>query len=323
MARVLSGVRPTGQLHLGNYCGAIRQFVDLQDEHELFIFIASYHALTTHSDPVALRESIQQVAIDYIAFGLDPAKVCLYRQHDVPQVTELAWLLACVCPMHLSDKGVTYKDFQAKGLAANAGIYNYPILQAADILAVDPDLVPVGRDQVQNVEICRDLAGRFNHIYKDQVFKLPAYRLSEGAAVLPGTDGQKMSKSYDNIIDPFMAEKPLRKRINKIKTDSTPVEDVKDPDGCPVYQIFRAIAGVDDPRTAELAALYRAGGMGYGQAKQQLFELIMDHFGPARARREALMADPSQVEAVLQAGAERAGALAGATLARARSACGL
>ncbi|MDA3962831.1 MAG: tryptophan--tRNA ligase [Planctomycetota bacterium] len=322
MKRVLSGVRPTGQLHLGNYCGAIRQFVDLQHSHELFIFIASYHALTTHSDPEALRASIRQVAIDYIAFGLDPAKVALYRQQDLPQVTELAWLLACQCPMYLSDKGVTYKDFQAKGLTANVGIYNYPILQAADILITDADLVPVGKDQVQNVEICRDLAGRFNHHY-GQVFKLPEYRLADGAQVLPGIDGQKMSKSYDNIIDPFMDEKPLRKRLNKIKTDSTPMEDTKDPDACPVYQIFRAIAGVEDERTVQLATDYRAGGLGYGDAKKRLFELILDHFGPARARRAELMADPEQVEAILRDGAERAREVGTATVNRARAACGL
>lgn len=322
MPRVLSGVRPTGQLHLGNYCGAIRQFLDLQHDHELYIFIASYHALTTHSDPAALRAAVHQVAVDHLAFGLDPARVTLYRQHDVPEVTELAWLLACQCPMYLSDKGVTYKDFQAKGLTANAGIYNYPILQAADILSVDADLVPVGRDQVQNVEICRDLAGRFNHHY-GEVFQLPAHRLAEGGEVLPGIDGQKMSKSYDNIIDPFMPEKPLRKRINKIVTDSTPVAEPKDPEACPVFRIHRAIAGAADARTRALADDYRAGGLGYGDAKRRLFELILDHFGPARARRAELLADPAQVEDVLRAGAERARARAAATVARARTACGL
>lgn len=323
MTRVLSGVRPTGQLHLGNYCGAIRQFLDLQAEHELFIFVASYHALTTHHDPAALRQHIRQVVIDYLAFGLDPERTTIYCQHHLPQVTELAWLLGCVCPLHLADKGVTFKDFKEKGLPANLGIYSYPILQAADILIVDADLVPVGRDQVQNVEICRDLAGKFNHLAGEPVLAMPDYRLSEDAQVLPGIDGQKMSKSYDNTIDPFMAEKPLRKRLMKIETDSTPLEEAKDPDRCPVFQIFRAIAGADDARTVDLASRYRAGGLGYGHAKQELFELILDHFGPARQRREAIMADPTYVDEVLRRGAERARAIGTAVVDRARRAAGL
>ena len=210
MKRILSGARATGQLHLGNYCGMIRQLIELQQDHELFIFVASYHALTTHHDAAALQASCRQVAIDYLAFGIDPERASIYQQHHLPEVTELQWLLACVCPLHLSDKGVTYKDMKEKDLKPNFGVYGYPVLQAADILIVDADIVPVGRDQIQNIEICRDLAGRFNHIFgnEDQkVFKLPEYRVPEHAAVLPGTDGQKMSKSYNNIIDPFMAEK--------------------------------------------------------------------------------------------------------------------
>lgn len=323
MPRILSGLRPTGQLHLGNYCGAIRQFLDLQGSNELFIFVASYHALTTHHDAAALRAAIRQVAIDHVAFGLDVDRVRLYLQHDVPEVTELAWMLACICPQHLADKGVTYKDFQAKGLAANVGIYNYPILQAADILGVDAEVVPVGRDQVQNVEICRDLAGMFNHAFGAEVFKLPAYRLSEVAEVLPGIDGQKMSKSYDNTIDPFADEKPLRKRVMSIKTDSASVEAVKDPEACPVFRIFRAIAGREDARTVDLAATYRAGGLGYGTAKQALFDLILDHFGPARKRRAELLRDPGAIDAVLARGAAAAREAVGAVLGRARKACGL
>lgn len=321
--RVLSGVRPTGQLHLGNYCGAIRQFVELQREHELFIFVASYHALTTHKDPAALRSSVRQAAIDYVAFGLDPERVALYRQQDVPQVTELCWLLACVCPLHLADKGVTHKDFLAKGQSSNLGIYSYPVLQAADILAVDAELVPVGRDQVQNVEICRDLAGSFNAAFGAEAFKLPQYRLSPEAAVLPGIDGQKMSKSYDNTIDPFEDEKTLRKRIMRIVTDGTPMGQPMDSSRCPVFQIFRAIAGAEDERTTHLAEQYASGAIGYGHAKQALFELILDHFGPARARRAALLADPATIDAILARGAARAGAAADAVLTRARSACGL
>ncbi|MCC6581744.1 MAG: tryptophan--tRNA ligase, partial [Phycisphaeraceae bacterium] len=269
MKRVLSGIQPSGQLHLGNYAGAIRQFVDMQKDHEMFIFVASYHALTTMRDANELRTNIRQVVTDYIAFGLDPARTHIYLQQDVPQVTELCWLLSCVCPKHLMDKATSYKDKVARGLTANVGLYTYPILQAADILSVDPDYVPVGEDQRQHVEITRDLAEAFNRAYGD-VFKIPDILVRQGAGVVPGIDGQKMSKSYDNAIDPFMEEKPLRKRIMKVVTDSTPVEAVKNPDTCVVYQIFSALAGPEDARTKELRRRYEAGGMGYGDAKQAL-----------------------------------------------------
>ncbi|MBA3685677.1 MAG: tryptophan--tRNA ligase, partial [Planctomycetes bacterium] len=280
MKRVLSGIQPSGQLHLGNYAGAIKQFVDLQRDHELYIFVASYHALTTVRDPAALRAATRQVVVDYVAFGLDPARVHLYRQQDVPEVTELAWMLSCACPTHLMDKAVSYKDKLAKGFSANVGLYTYPVLQAADILYVDADLVPVGKDQVQHLEIARDIAQRFNHEFQSEIFKLPAYRLAPDAEVLPGTDGEKMSKSYGNTIDPFLEEKALRKVVMSIKTDSTPMEAAKDPETCAVYRIHRAIAGKDTQRTVDLAARYRAGGMGYGHAKQALFELLLEHFGP-------------------------------------------
>lgn len=322
MRRVLSGIQPSGQLHLGNYAGAIRQFVDMQHTHEMYIFVASYHALTSGRDAKALREQTRQVIIDYIAFGLDPQKVRLYRQQDVPEVTELAWLLACVSPKHLMDKATSYKDKVARGLPASIGLYTYPILQAADILSVDADVVPVGEDQVQHCEITRDLAQKFNHYY-GPVFKLPNYQIREGAGVLPGIDGRKMAKSYDNSLDPFMAEKPLRKRVMKITTDSTPQDAPKDPEACNVFQIFRGVVGGDDPRTVEMAKRYLAGGFGYGEAKQMLFELILDHFGPARARRKELMNDPAHVDEVLRQGAEVARTLVGQVVARAREAVGL
>ena len=322
MKRVLSGIQPSGQLHLGNYAGAIRQFVDMQQTHEMFIFVASYHALTASRDADALRASIRQVVIDHIAFGLDPKKTNLYLQHDVPQVTELAWLLACVCPKHMMDKATSYKDKVANGLPASVGLYSYPILQAADILSVDADLVPVGADQVQHIEITRDLAQSFNRHY-GEVFTLPQCLLSADAGVLPGVDGRKMSKSYDNTIDPFMAEKPLRKRSMKIKTDSTPQEAAKDPDRCTVFQLFRALAGRDDPRTTELAGCYRAGGTGYGEAKQALFELVLDHFGEARRRRIELLADPGYIEQVLRQGAAAAQEKVAQVTQRAREAAGL
>ncbi len=321
-SRILSGIQPSGQLHLGNYAGAIRQFIELQHEYEMYIFVASYHALTSSRDPEALRQSSRQVVIDYLAFGLDPKKVNIYLQQDVPGVTELAWLLSCVCPKHLMDKATSYKYKVAKGLNATVGLYTYPILQAADILSVNADMVPIGEDQVQHMEITRDLAQKFNHIY-GEVFKLPSYRLQEGAGVVPGIDGRKMSKSYGNTIDPFLPEKKLRKTIMKIVTDSTSVEDSKDPAACTVYQIFSAIAGSQDPRTTALAERYRAGGMGYGQAKQDLFELILEHFADARERREGLMADPGYVDQVLRDGAAAAGKQVAQMVQRAREAVGL
>jgi len=324
--RVLSGLQPSGQLHLGNYAGAIKQFVQLQDTHEMFVFVAAYHALTSSRDPAQLRTNIRQVVVDYIAFGLDPEKTNIYLQQDVPAVTELCWLLACVCPKHLMDKATSYKDKTAKGLPASIGLYTYPILQAADILSVDPDLVPVGEDQRQHIEITRDLASKYNHYYgteDEPVFKLPAAMIKEEAGVLPGVDGQKMSKSYGNTIDPFMDEKPLHKRIMKIVTDSKGVDDVKDPATCTVFQIFAGLAGKDDARTADLAERYRKPGMGYGHAKQALFELVLDEFAEARAKRAELIADPGYIDGVLKAGAEAANAQVSGVVKRAREAAGL
>jgi len=327
MPRVLSGIQPSGQLHLGNYAGAIRQFLDLQNAgNEMFVFVASYHALTSTRDPAVLRANVHQIVVDYLAFGLDPAKTAIYVQQDVPEVTELAWLLACICPMSQMEKAVSYKDKLAKGISANVGLFTYPILQTADIVAVDADVVPVGQDQVQHLELARDMAGRFNREFNSEVFKVPAYRLAAEAAVVPGIDGEKMSKSYGNTIDPFQEEKALRKRIMSIKTDSKGVNDAKDPDTCSVFQIFRAIAGKNEPRTLGLANRYRdpgAEGFGYGHAKQALFELLLDHFGPARAKRGALMADPGYIAQVLKQGAEAARAKARAVTDRARAAVGL
>ncbi|MEM6459751.1 MAG: tryptophan--tRNA ligase [Planctomycetota bacterium] len=326
MKRVLSGIQPSGQLHLGNYAGAVRQFVELQDDHEVFVFVASYHALTTVRDADELRANVRQVVIDYLAFGLDPRKCHIYLQQDVPGVCELAWLLGCVCPKSQMDKATTYKDKVAKGIPASVGLFTYPVLQAADILAVDPDVVPVGEDQRQHVEITRDLAQRFNHAYgsdEEPVFRVPEVMVRTEAGILPGVDGQKMSKSYDNTIDPFLPEKRLRKAVMKIVSDSTPMEEPKDPETDTTFQVFRAIAGADDERTTDLAAKYAAGGFGYGHAKQALFELLLEHFGDARKRREALMNDPGHVESVLRDGADAANAVLGGVLGRARAAVGL
>lgn len=328
MKRVLSGLQPSGQLHLGNYAGAIKQFVDLQHDHEMFVFVASYHALTTIKDPAELRANVRQVVIDYLAFGLDAdlPNVNIYLQQDVPAVTELTWLLSCVCPKSQMDKATTYKDKVAKGISASVGLFTYPILQAADILGVAPDIVPVGEDQRQHVEITRDLAQRFNHAYATEdapIFKIPDVMVRADAGVLPGLDGEKMSKSYGNIIDPFLPEKTLRKTVMKIVSDSTPMEDAKDPETDTTFKIFRAIAGADDPRTQDLAAKYRAGNFGYGHAKQALFELLLDHFGSARARREKLLQDPGYIDQVLQQGAASANDVLQTITQRARVAVGL
>ncbi|MEM9414460.1 MAG: tryptophan--tRNA ligase [Planctomycetota bacterium] len=326
MKRVLSGLQPSGQLHLGNYAGAIKQFVQMQDTHEMFVFVASYHALTSGRDAELLRANIRQVVVDYIAFGLDPEKTNIYLQQDVPAVTELAWILSCVCPKHMMDKATSYKDKVAKGLPASIGLYTYPILQAADILSVDPDLVPVGEDQRQHIEITRDLASKFNHYFASEdapVFKLPAPMIQKESGVLPGIDGQKMSKSYGNAVDPFMDEKPLRKRIMKIVTDSKGVDEAKDPESCTVYQMFAGLAGQDDARTAELAERYQKPGMGYGHAKQALFELVMDEFGEARTKRADLMNDPGYIDQVLQDGAEQANTEVARVVSKVREAVGL
>ncbi len=322
MKRVLSGLQPSGQLHLGNYAGAIRQFIDLQSSHEMYVFVASYHALTSMRDPQQLRHNIRQIVVDYVAFGLNPDHCHIYLQQDVPQVTELAWLLACMCPKSQMDKATTYKDKVARGLPASVGLYTYPVLQAADILGVDPDVVPVGEDQRQHIEISRDLAQRFNHAYGN-IFKVPEVMVRTDAGTLPGIDGQKMSKSYGNNIDPFMDEKPLCKRVMKITTDSKTVEQPKDPDTCIVFQIYRAITGPDDPRTDALSQRYLTGGMGYGEAKAALFELILDHFGPARQRRTALLQDPAYIDQILRNGAIAAGEQIEAVTRRAREAVGL
>ena len=325
--RVLSGIQPTGQLHLGNYAGAVRQFLDLQAEgHDLFVFVASYHALTTVRDAKQLDANVRQAATDFLAFGLDPARCAIYRQQDVPEVTELCWLLACICPMGWMEKMVSYKDKIAKGLPSAVGLFSYPLLQAADILAPQGELVPVGKDQVQHIEITRDLAERFHQEFGTQVFTLPGFRLAKSAEVLPGIDGEKMSKSYGNTIDPFADEKALKKRIMAIKTDAAGMNDARDPETCHVYRIARGLCGADDARVTDMAQKLReppAAGYGYGHAKQELLGIILDHFAPARQRRTALMADPGSVDAVLRQGAERARAVAAKTVAAARAACGL
>jgi tryptophanyl-tRNA synthetase len=318
--RVLSGIQPTGRFHWGNYFGAIRQYIALQNNEQAFYFIADLHALTTIRDPKLLRELSIDAAIDLVALGLDPTRATLFLQSDIPEVTELTWLLMTVTPMGLLEKCHAYKDKVSKGLPADAGLFTYPVLMAADILGYDSDVVPVGVDQVQHIEVTRDVAQKFNHQYGD-VFVLPAARVLDDSAKVPGTDGEKMSKSYGNTIELFEPEKQLRKKIMAIKTDSTPVEAPKDPEKCSLFTLYRLFASPE--QQAALAARYRAGGMGYGEAKQALFETAMEHFAAARAKREKLIADPAGVEALLRDGAARARAKAAEVLDRARKACGL
>lgn len=318
--RILSGVQPSGKLHLGNYFGAMSQHIAGQAEHESYIFIANYHALTTIQDAQRLRELTRDVAMDYLALGLDPEKACLFRQSDVPEVTELSWILSTVTGKGLLDRAVSYKDKIARGLTATMGLYSYPILQAADILIYRSDAVPVGKDQVQHIEMTADMAGYFNNTYDCDVFVVPKVKLNE-AAVVPGIDGEKMSKSYGNTIDLFDAPKSVKKRIMSIKTDSTPVEDAKNPDTCNVFALLRLFA--DAGETAEWADRYRAGGMGYGEAKTRVAELFEARFGPARERRAALENDPDQIEDVLRAGGRRARALAQKVMNDVRNACGI
>ena len=318
--RVLSGIQPTGRFHWGNYFGAIRQYIALQENEQAFYFIADLHALTTIRDSALLRELSVDAALELLALGLDPNHAVLFRQSDVPEVSELTWLLMTVAPMGLLEKCHAYKDKISKGLPTDAGLFTYPVLMAADILLYDSDIVPVGVDQVQHIEVTRDLAQKFNHLYGD-VFVLPAPRVLDETAKVLGPDGEKMSKSYGNTIDVFEPEKKLRKKIMAIKTDSTPVEAPKDPEACHLFTLYKLFASPDQQMA--LAARYRAGGMGYGEAKQALFEIAWEHFALARERREKLAADPATVEDILRAGAVRARQKGAEVLDRARTACGL
>ena len=319
--RVLSGIQPTGRFHLGNYFGAIQQYINLQHHDQAFYFIADLHALTTIRKADELRSLTHEAAVDLLALGLDPEQATLFRQSDVPEIPELTWLLMTVTQMSLLEKCHAYKDKIAKGLSADAGLFTYPVLMAADILAYDSNLVPVGQDQIQHLEVTRDLAQRFNHTYDTEVFVLPEAQVLESTAKVPGTDGEKMSKSYNNTIEIFETPKKLRKKFMSIKTDSTPVEDPKDPGTCSVFTLYKLFA--DEEEQQALAQKYRAGGMGYGEAKQTLYEKALEYFSEARDRRERLESNVDEVEAILQAGAAKAREKAREVLNRAREACGL
>ncbi len=318
--RVLSGIQPSGRLHIGNYFGAMRQHLQLQAEHESYYFIADYHALTSNPSPEAIAQHTLDVAMDYMALGLDTEKTVFWRQSDMPEVTELTWLLSCVTPMSLLHKCVSYKDKIAQGLSANHGLFAYPVLQAADILIFQSNLVPVGADQKQHIEVTRDIALRFNNAY-GEVFTLPEDYILESVAVVPGVDGRKMSKSYGNTIEIFEPEKSIKSKIMKMVTDSTPVEAPKDPTRCNIFALLKLVASPEE--LAQWEQRYRNGGVGYGEAKKRLVELTVEYFKPYRQRRAELENSLDVVDAMLKKGAERARAVASQTLLKARKAVGL
>jgi tryptophanyl-tRNA synthetase len=298
----------------------MRQHLRLQADNECFYFIADYHALTSSPTPVELAQYTLEVAMDYLALGLDTEKTVFWRQSDVPEVTELTWLLSCVTPMGLLQRCTRYKDKVAQGLSPNHGLFAYPVLQAADILIYDSELVPVGADQKQHIEVTRDIAIRFNNAY-GEILTVPEEHIIESVAVVPGTDGQKMSKSYGNTIEMFEPEKSVKKKVMRIVTDSTPVAESKDPDKCNVFALLKLFASADE--LAEWEDRYRKGPLGYGEAKKRLAELMIEYFGPYRERRAELENDIDNVEQTLAKGAARAKAVAAETLARVRKAVGL
>jgi tryptophanyl-tRNA synthetase len=302
--RVLSGVQPSGTLHIGNYFGAIRQFVAQQDDHECFYFLADLHALTTVQDADRMRDLVRELAAGYLALGLDPTKSVIYRQSDIVEIPELAWYLSTVASMGLLQRCHSFKDKVARGVVPSHGLFAYPVLMAADILIVRSDLVPVGKDQKQHLEVTRDIAASFHATYGVEVFTMPEPMILEDVAVVPGLDGQKMSKSYGNTIDIFGPEKPIRKRIMSLVTDSTPVEDPKPKDGSALYQLLRIFAPASERDWVEGA--FERGGVGYGDMKKRLFDYFIATFGEARARYDELMNDPAEVDRILLAGADRA-----------------
>ncbi|MFK5920614.1 MAG: tryptophan--tRNA ligase [Verrucomicrobiota bacterium] len=321
--RILSGIQPSGRLHLGNYFGMMEPAIRLQDEGEAYYFIADYHSLTSIHDPSQLRDNVRDVAIDFLACGLDPEKAVFFRQSDVPEVTELTWILSTLTPMGLLERCHSYKDKIAQGVSPSHGLFAYPVLMASDILIYNSDLVPVGKDQKQHIEVTRDIAQKFNDRYGEgeQLLKIPEPRIRKDLAAVPGLDGRKMSKSYDNTIALFEDEKALKKKIMRITTDSTPVEDPKNPDDSYIVMLYKLIASANEVQEMEDA--FRRGGEGYGHFKKQLLKKLLEHFAPMRVKRAELEQDPAFVEDVLHNGAQQARLIAQETLHRIRKAVGL
>lgn len=318
--RILSGIQPSGKLHIGNYFGMMRPALELAQKGNAFYFIADYHSLTSVSNAAELRANVLDVALDFLACGLDPKQTVFYRQSDVPQVTELAWILACVAPMPMLENAVSYKDKLAAGLKPNVGLFTYPVLQAADILIVQGERVPVGRDQKQHIEITRDIAGAFNRQF-GEVFVVPEAVIKAEVATLPGTDGRKMSKSYGNTIEIFGDEKATKKKVMGITTDSQPVEAPKQNLDQNIPLQFLKV--VDTGKAQQVEAKLAAGGYGYGEAKKELLAALLEHFAPYRQKRAELEKNRDYVEQVLRDGAARANSVADATMKRVREAVGL
>jgi tryptophanyl-tRNA synthetase len=325
----LTGIKPTGArasvedggtVHLGNYLGAVRPGLELARSFRCFYFIADYHALTTQRDAEAMRDNARDVAATWLACGLDPDKVTIFRQSSILEVFELTWVFACIVATGQLERGHAYKDALDRGEAPNAGIFNYPLLMAADVVLYDTNVVPVGADQRQHLELARDIAVRMNHVYGEGTVVVPEALIADGPSV-PGFDGRKMSKSYGNTIPLFLPQKALRSAIMKVKSDSTPLEEPKEPEGALVYDLYKLVASPE--QTAELAAKLRAGNYGWGHAKQELFEVLDAQLGPMRERYVELRKDPARIDAILEAGAEQARDVAKRTMGRVRSAIGI
>ncbi|HIC78552.1 MAG TPA: tryptophan--tRNA ligase [Sulfurovum sp.] len=319
--RVLTGIQASGKLHIGNYFGAMKPMIELQEKEELFTFIANYHSLTTSKDASLLKQLTFDAAVDYLSLGIDPNKTTFWVQSDVPQVLELYWILSKFTPMGLLERATSYKDKVAKGITANHALFSYPVLMAADILLLDTQKVPVGKDQIQHIEMTRDMAIKFNNEY-GEVFTLPQHVVNENVATIPGIDGQKMSKSYDNAIDIFMeTEKKLQKRCNKIISSSTPLGESLEYEGCNIYNL--ASLFLDDNRRVELQNRYKTGEEGYGHFKKYLKELIWEEFAEARERREEYMNNPNIVKDILSDGAKKMQKIANDKMAIVREAVGI
>lgn len=318
--RVLSGIQPSGTLHIGNYFAMMKRMIEFQEKHTLFCFIVDYHALTTVDDPDKLRQGTLNAAMDFLALGLDPDKCFFWVQSDIPEVCELTWMLFQQTAVGLLERAHSYKDKIAKGFQPHAGLFNYPVLMAADILMFQAQAVPVGKDQKQHLEMTRDIAIKFNHKYGD-IFTIPEPWIDDDTATVPGIDGQKMSKSYDNTLEIFLPEKKLKKKVMRIVTDSTPVENPKDPDKCNVYQLISLF--MDEYERKDLADRYRAGGLGYGEVKKDLFARMWEYFAPYREKRAQLEADPGMVHEIMAKGAAKSREVALQTIAKVRDAVGL
>lgn len=322
MARILTGIQSSGRQHLGNILGAIRPAIELSKDpkNEAYLFIADMHSLTTIKDPVLRKENVLATATAWLACGLDTDRVVFYKQSDIPQVTEMTWYLSCFTPYPMLANAHSFKDKSENLADVNAGLFVYPVLMACDILMYDANIVPVGKDQKQHLEMTRDMARSVNHQMKNEIFVIPESQINEDVMVVPGTDGRKMSKSYGNHIDVFLPEKKLRKQVMGIVTDSTPMEDPKDPDTCNAFALYRLLASAE--QIAEMRKNYLGGNYGYGHAKQALFELILEEFKTERVRFDQLMSDPSNIETLLLHGAEKAQPIANDVLARFKTAIG-